>query len=337
MRGTSFRRGDFLPQGSCTSFFFVVFVGFRYCRGTSSGDFFPLGTFSLRGVFPSGDFLPQGFCIIFFSVYKLISLFFVGFRRFSLLPGDVLWGLFPSGDFFPLGTFSLRGVFPSGDFLPQGFCIIFFSVYKLISFFFVFRRFSSVFVGFVIAGGRPLGTFSLWGLSPSGDFFPLGTFSLRAFALFSLVCTNLFHSFSLVFVGFRPVFVGEFFPLGTFSLRAFACTNLFHSFSSVFVGFRYCRGTSSGDFFPLGTFSLRGVFPSGDFLPQGFCIIFFSVYKLISLFFVGFRRFSSASLLPGDVLWGLFPSGDFLPQGTFSLRAFSLWGLSPSGLLHYFL
>ena len=176
----------------CTNLFhffssvFVVFVGFRYCRGTSSGDFFPLGTFSLRGLFPSGDFLPQGFCIIFFSVYKLISLFFVGFRRFSLLPGDVLWGLF--------------------------------------------------------AGGRP----------PSGDFFPLGTFA-----------------------------------------------------------------------------SLRGLFPSGDFLPQGFCIIFFSVYKLISLFFVGFRRFS---LLPGDVLWGLFPSGDFLPQGSFSL-----WGLSPSGLLHYFL
>ena len=107
------------------SLFFVIFVGFRYCRGTSSGHFFPLGTFSLRGLFPSGDFLPQGFCIIFFSVYKLISLFFVGFRRFSL-----------------------------------------------------------VFVGFVIAGGRPLGTFSLWGLSPSGEFFPLGTFSLRAFALF---------------------------------------------------------------------------------------------------------------------------------------------------------
>ena len=245
-------------------------------------------------------------------MYKLISLFFVGFRRFSLaslLPGDVLgdfvwglaggrplgtfslWGLSPSGDFFPLGTFSLRGVFPSGDFLPQGFCIIFFSVYKLISLFFVgFRRFSSASSDFVIAGGRPLGTFSLWGLSPSGEFFPLGTFSLRAFALFSLVCTNLFHFF----------------------------------FVFVFVGFRYCRGTSSGDFFPLGTFSLRGVFPSGDFLPQGFCIIFFSVYKLISLFFVGFRRFS---LLPGDVLWGLFPSGDFLPQG----------GLSPSGLLHYFL
>ena len=175
--GTFSLRGDFLPQGFCIiffivykliSFFFVVFVGFRYCRGTSSGDFFPLGTFSLRGVFPSGDFLPQGFCIIFFSVYKLISFFFVVFVGFRYCQGT------SSGDFFPLGTFSLRG-----DFLPQGFCIIFFIVYKLISFFFVgFRRFSSA---SLLPGGRPLGTFSLWGLSPSG-----GTFSLRAFALFSL-------------------------------------------------------------------------------------------------------------------------------------------------------
>ena len=159
-------------------------------------------------------------------------------------------------------------------------------MYKLISFFFV------VFVGFRYCRG-----------TSSGDFFPLGTFSLR----------------------------GDFLPQG-FCIIFFSVYKLISFFFVVFVGFRYCRGTSSVDFFPLGSFSLRGVFPSGDFLPRGFCIIFFSVYKLISLFFVGFRRFSSASLLPGDVLWGLFPSGDFLPQGSFSL-----WGLSPSGLLHYFL